>query len=74
MAWLNAPVNIDAVGRVPRHLPVARIAIPGLYSGQRAVDTETHRSLDNARTAARQLECEAEHASDALLNLVFSGK
>lgn len=73
-ACLNATVNIDTRGALPRRHPVARIAIPELSRDQQAVIAQAHRSLDNARTAARQLEREAEHASDALLNLVFSGK
>lgn len=73
-ACLNATVNIDARGALPRRHPVTRIAIPELSRDQQAVIAQAHRSLDNARTAARQLEREAEHASEALLNLVFSGK
>lgn len=73
-ACLNAAVNIDTRTTLPRRHPVARIAIPELSSDQQAVVAQAHRSLDNARTAARKLEREAEHASDALINLVFSGK
>lgn len=73
-ACLNAAVNIDTRTTLPRRHPVARIAIPELSSDQQAVVAQAHRSFDNARTAARQLEREAEHASDALINLVFSGK
>ena len=73
-ACLNATANIDTRGTLPRRHPVARIAIPELSSDQQAVVAQAHRSLDNARTAARKLEREAEHASDALINLVFSGK
>lgn len=73
-ACLNATVNIDARGASPRRHPVARIAIPELSRDQQIVIAQAHRSLDKARTAARQLEREAEHASDALLNLVFSEK
>ena len=74
VACLNAPANIDSRGTVPKRLPVARIAVPQLDSEQRAVIAEAHRSFDNARVVARQLEHEAEQASDALLNLVFSRK
>ena len=73
-ACLNASVNVDSRGMVPKRLPVARIAIPALESNQRAIVAKAHRSLDDARSAARQMERDAEHASDALLNLVFSGK
>lgn len=73
-ACLNATVNIDTRGALPRRHPVTRIAIPELSRDQQAVIAQAHRSLDNARTAARQLERKAEHASEALLNLVFSGK
>lgn len=73
-ACLNAAVNIDTRGAIPRPLPVTRIAIPELSRDQRAIVAKAHRSLDDTRSAARQMERNAEQASDALLNLVFSGK
>lgn len=73
-ACLNAAVNIDSRGMVPKRHPLTRLTIPELSRDQRAIIAETHRSLNRAQTAARQFEREAEHASDALLNLVFSGK
>lgn len=59
---------------IAKHHQLARLAIPELNREQRSFIAEAHRSLNNARTAARQLEHEAEQASDALLNLVFGGK
>lgn len=73
-ACLNAAVNIDTRGAFPRRHPVNRIAIPELSRDQRAIVAQAHRSLDDVRSAARQVERDAEQASDALLNLVFSGK
>ncbi|MCG7254710.1 N-6 DNA methylase [Corynebacterium hadale] len=73
-ACLNAPMNSDSRGRVPRRNPVARLVIPELNRDQQAVIAETQRSLDSARSAAHQLERETKHASEALINLVFAGK
>ena len=73
-ACLNAPTNISTQGMIAKRHPLARIAIPELDREQRSFIAEAHRSLNNARTAARQLEHEAEQASDALLKLVFAGK
>lgn len=73
-ACLNAPANIDTRGPLSKRHPLDRITIPELSRDQRTIVAEAHRSLDHARSAARQLERDAEHASDALLNLVFSGK
>lgn len=71
---LNAPVNIDTSGVLPRRLPLTRIAIPELSRNQRAIIADTNRSLDQARSVALQLERDAKHASTALLNLVYAGK
>lgn len=73
-ACLNASVNIDNRDTVSRRRPTDRLVIPKLDSDQQAVIADAYRSLDNARSAARQLALEAEHASDALVNLVFAGK
>ena len=71
---VNAPANIDTRGPLSRRHQLDRITIPELSSDQRTIVAEAHRSLNHARSAARQLERDAEHASDALFNLVFSGK
>lgn len=73
-ACLNASANIDTRGALPRRHTVNRIAIPDLSRENQAIVARAHRSLDDARSAARQMERDAEHASVALLNLVFSGK
>ncbi|OIR41058.1 N-6 DNA methylase [Corynebacterium sp. NML130628] len=73
-ACLNAPVNLDSRGQVPRRNPIARLVIPELNRDQQAVVAETQRSLDSARSAAHHLERETKHASEALINLVFAGK
>lgn len=73
-ACLNAPANIDTRSTLSKRHPLDRITIPELGRDQRATVADAHRSLADARSAARQLEREAEHASDALLNLVFSEK
>ncbi len=71
---LNAPVNIDTSGALPRRLLLTRIAIPELSRNQRAIIADTNRSFDQARSVALQLERDAKHASTALLNLVYAGK
>lgn len=73
-ACLNAPANFDSRGPVPKRNSVARLVIPELNRDQQAVIAETQRSLENASSAARQLERETKHASEALINLVFAGK
>lgn len=73
-ACLNAPTNISTQGMIAKRHQLARLTIPELNREQRSFIAEAHRSLNNARMAARQLEHEAEQASDALLNLVFAGK
>lgn len=73
-ACLNAPTNFDSRVPVPKRNSVARLVIPELNRDQQAVIAETQRSLDSARSAARQLERETKHASEALINLVFAGK
>lgn len=73
-ACLNAAQNIDSGGVLPRRLPVSQIQIPELSREQRTVIAKTHRSLSEARDAADAMKQQAEQASEALLNLVFSGK
>lgn len=73
-ACMNAPVNMETRGTLPRRPPLSRITIPDLNRDQRAIIADTNRSLDNAQSAARELEREAKHASVALINLVFAGK
>lgn len=71
-ACLNAPVNIDTRGMVPRRVPLLRAVIADLNPEQRAIAAELSRSLAEARESARELEREALETSDAFLNLIFA--
>lgn len=76
VACLNAPANIDTrgTGTVTRRRPLSRIAIPELNQTERAIIADTTRALSTAHSIARQLTHEVEQTSDALFNLVLSGK
>ena len=74
VACLSAPANAETRGTMPRHLPISRITIPELKRAERAVIADTARSLSTAQSAARQLAKEIEHANNALVNLILSGK
>lgn len=76
VACLNAPANIGTrgTGTVTRRHPLSRIAIPELNRAERAVIADTTRSLSTAHSIARQLTHEVEQTSDALFNLILSGK
>lgn len=71
-ACLNAPVNIDTRGMVPRRVPLLRAVIADLNPEQRAIAAELSRSLAEARESARELERETLETSDAFLNLMFA--
>lgn len=71
-ACLNAPVNIDTRGMMPRRVPLRRAVIADLNPEQRAIAAELSRSLAEARELARELEREALGTSEAFLNLIFA--